>query len=257
MCCGNCPAWYGVVDYHWENETRSDCINGLLYNVNDPVATKRNRRIYYSAFFAAGYAVPLTIICILYVLLIHRIGGRGRVGGHVSEVGGATSRKSMTSRRRVMRMVTAVIVTFALCWLPTHVSFLVDAFVDVDQHYNYERIAFQIAATCLAYLNSCLNPVIYAFLSENFRQSFRELLLVGASGRGRARGCRGSRAPRPRHRGDGKRTARRGRSDDVVDGQLGIPMMPVKQSVRKHEFSALSALRTVSFETATASHAPL
>ena len=37
-------------------------------------------------------------------------------------------------------------------------------------------IAARIFSTCLAYTNSCVNPVLYAFLSDNFRKSFRKLL---------------------------------------------------------------------------------
>lgn len=176
VCCGNCPEWYRVTEYTFWNQTRSDCINTLVYDVNESKVIQRNRQIYYSTFFAVGYAIPLTIICVLYLLLVVRVRGHGRVvgGGGSDEIRG-TSLKAAATRRRVMRMVTAVIVTFVVCWLPTHVAFLVEAFADIHEDYRVELVAFQIAATCFAYTNSCLNPVIYAFLSENFRQSFREM----------------------------------------------------------------------------------
>jgi len=176
--CGNCPEWYHVTEYVFQNQTRSDCINAFVYGFNDSTIIQRNRRVYYSMFFVVGYAVPLTVICIFYVLLLRRIGGHGRVSGQPGDAG-STSLKAAATRRRVMRMVTAVIVTFAACWLPTHVAFLVEAFTSIGEYYRVEMVAFQIVATCLAYVNSCLNPVIYAFLSENFRQSFRELVFVG------------------------------------------------------------------------------
>ena len=109
-------------------------------------------------------------------------------------------------------MVTAVIVTFAACWLPTHVAFLVEAFASIDEYYRVEMVAFQIVATCLAYVNSCLNPVIYAFLSENFRQSFRELVFV--AGRRRSDRSLVSLARRPRNGQDKNRT----------DGTSGVLM---------------------------------
>lgn len=35
----------------------------------------------------------------------------------------------------------------------------------------------QIVAHCLAYCNSCLNPILYAFFSPNFRHAFRKAML--------------------------------------------------------------------------------
>lgn len=34
----------------------------------------------------------------------------------------------------------------------------------------------QIASHVLAYMNSCVNPILYAFLSENFRKAFRKII---------------------------------------------------------------------------------
>jgi len=51
-------------------------------------------------------------------------------------------------------------------------------------HAGSERgiIAFKIAANCLSYMNSCVNPILYAFLSEPFRKNFRRLLLCRLCG---------------------------------------------------------------------------
>jgi len=218
VCCGTCPQWYRVTEYTFENQTRSDCINALVYGINDSRVIQRNRRIYYTTFFAVGYAVPLIIICVLYILLVLRIRGHGRVGGGYGEVRG-TSPTAAATRRRVMKMVSSVIVTFALCWLPSHTAFLIEAYVYIHPDYQIEMVAFQIIATCLAYANSCLNPVIYAFLSENFRQSFRELLQIGGSRSDRSQMS----VVRRSTKSDG-RNKRGGRSTGVVhDGNLGVP----------------------------------
>lgn len=37
------------------------------------------------------------------------------------------------------------------------------------------QIAVQIISHILAYSSSCINPLLYAFLSENFRKAFRKV----------------------------------------------------------------------------------
>ncbi|KAL1394441.1 hypothetical protein pipiens_011953 [Culex pipiens pipiens] len=39
---------------------------------------------------------------------------------------------------------------------------------------TYFKISLQIISHVLAYTSSCINPLLYAFLSENFRKAFRK-----------------------------------------------------------------------------------
>jgi len=40
----------------------------------------------------------------------------------------------------------------------------------------------KIVANCLAYMNSCVNPILYAFLSDNFRKAFFRLVACCTGG---------------------------------------------------------------------------
>ena len=156
---------YGVFEYVYYGEERSTCINlkGLdKHEVN---------KLFYATFFVFGYLLPLSLICVLYGFMLKRL-----LYGVVP--GGNQRAESIRSKKRVTKMVVVVVVIFALCWLPIQIIFMVQNFGDFAT--DIFSIAMQMAANCLAYMNSCVNPILYAFLSENFRRSFRKLLCCGS-----------------------------------------------------------------------------
>ncbi|XP_035524203.1 apelin receptor B-like [Morone saxatilis] len=77
-------------------------------------------------------------------------------------------------KRRLLKIITTLVVVFAACWMPFHVvksadalSYL-DLFPDTCAFLRFLLLAHPYA-TCLAYINSCLNPFLYAFFDLRFR----------------------------------------------------------------------------------------
>lgn len=155
---------HDVVSYHYYGETRSACLNAKT--VSDASAAK----MFYGSFFAFGYVLPLSLICVLYGFMLKRL-----LYGVVP--GGSQRAESIRSKKRVTKMVVIVVVIFALCWLPIQIIFIIQNFGNYDS--GVPAIAAQMVSNCLAYMNSCVNPILYAFLSDNFRRSFRKLLCCG------------------------------------------------------------------------------
>ena len=155
---------HDVISYDYYGELRSACLNAKTVQ-NVPAA-----RIFYGSFFVFGYVLPLSLIVILYGFMLKRL-----LYGVVP--GGSQRAESIRSKKRVTKMVVIVVVIFALCWLPIQIIFIIQNFGNFAQ--GIPAIAAQMVSNCLAYMNSCVNPILYAFLSDNFRRSFRKLLCCG------------------------------------------------------------------------------
>ncbi|XP_030623929.1 C3a anaphylatoxin chemotactic receptor [Chanos chanos] len=103
--------------------------------------------------FVFGFLFPLITITVCYAFIAQRL------------------RASRFRSDKAFRIMLAVVVTFFLCWVPYHVAGLV-------QDYGEEQIS-QVAfmldplALSLAYINSCLNPVLYVFMGQDFKSQVR------------------------------------------------------------------------------------
>lgn len=82
-------------------------------------------------------------------------------------------------------MLVAIVILFAICWTPTLVDSVLVAFGLLDRlHYGQLKHARQ-AFALMSYANSCVNPIVYAFMSKNFRTGFKHTLCGVCSRRGR------------------------------------------------------------------------
>ncbi|XP_026215474.1 somatostatin-like receptor F_48D10.1 [Anabas testudineus] len=114
-----------------------------------------------------GFFGPLLIICLCYLLIVIKVKSSGARAGFT---------KRRRSERKVTRMVVVIVVVFVLCWLPFFIINMVNLVVIIPESSATAGIYF--FAVILSYANSCANPVLYGFLSDNFKQSFRKVLCV-------------------------------------------------------------------------------
>ncbi|XP_062296887.1 somatostatin-like receptor F_48D10.1 [Scomber scombrus] len=111
-----------------------------------------------------GFFGPLLIICLCYLLIVIKVKSSGVRAGFT---------KRRRSERKVTRMVVVIVVVFVLCWLPFFIINIVNLVVIIPESSVTAGIYF--FAVILSYANSCANPVLYGFLSDNFKQSFRKV----------------------------------------------------------------------------------
>lgn len=119
---------------------------------------------FHISMFIGSYLLPLILISGLYVVMLMRLWRNSVTQSQVSKRG----------KRRVTRLVLVVVACFALLWLPIQ-TILVLKSLDLFTSDTHFTIALQISAHILAYTSCCINPLLYAFLSENFRKSFRKV----------------------------------------------------------------------------------
>ncbi|KAI8482801.1 hypothetical protein Bbelb_394630 [Branchiostoma belcheri] len=80
--------------------------------------------------------------------------------------------------RKVIKLMVGLVAVFTVCWAPLLIYNLLIKF-EVISRYTQTAYILKLALHLLAHSNSCADPVCYAFLSRNFRQSGREGLTVG------------------------------------------------------------------------------
>lgn len=76
-------------------------------------------------------------------------------------------------RRKVAKIVAAVVILFAVTWLPIHLFQLCFNLMS-DFPMNQTMYNLKIFAHTLSYINSCVNPFVYTIMGDNFRKAFME-----------------------------------------------------------------------------------
>ncbi|KAG5831932.1 hypothetical protein ANANG_G00285710 [Anguilla anguilla] len=118
-----------------------------------------------------GFVVPFSVIGLCYSLIV-------RVLMRAQKHRGLWPR-----RQKALRMIVVVVLVFFICWLPENV------FISIQLLQGAGDPAGQSASTLwhdhplaghvvnlAAFSNSCLNPIIYSFLGETFRDKLRLFL---------------------------------------------------------------------------------
>ena len=154
--------------------------------IND--CTVNNDSVFSSCIFSFGfyYLLPLLVIGLCYSrILIHvRQSGCNVVKHLVIKIhsyplhfifffqSGQPRRSIIYRNRRVQRMLLALTLAFALCWLPIHILEMLNCSQLLDDsfyvNHTEELDAARLIAHGLSYFNSCLNPFLYALLNQGY-----------------------------------------------------------------------------------------
>lgn len=155
---GNIPTIIHFEEYQYtlQNQTRSTC--GIK---------PTSGQLFYGPFFVFAYLLPVTLICIMYVSMVCHLYRKP-----VSGIDQTNQR--MHRKKRATRLVVTVVVVYALCLLPVNILFLLHHFSAYER--NSVTFVIETISYALGTVTSCVNPFIYAFVSEEFRGKFKSIL---------------------------------------------------------------------------------
>ncbi|XP_030600881.1 C5a anaphylatoxin chemotactic receptor 1-like [Archocentrus centrarchus] len=107
--------------------------------------------------FLIGFIFPFLIILVCHLVVFSNT-QRGLSRGR-------------TRSKKTLRVIIAVVLSFFLCWLPLHiVDFLILTTPRASSASPKLHLA-HVIVLCLAYFNSCLNPLLYVCLGRSFKDS--------------------------------------------------------------------------------------
>ncbi|XP_034037610.1 C-X-C chemokine receptor type 1 [Thalassophryne amazonica] len=111
-----------------------------------------------------GFFLPLIVMVTCYSITIARL-----------------LRTRGFQKHRAMKVILVVVAAFLLCWAPYHFTMIVDSILRADlvPFSCAMRISVDVALIVthgLALFHSCINPILYAFVGEKFRNNLKLLL---------------------------------------------------------------------------------
>lgn len=131
---------------------RTQCFNNYTLSYFSHTAVVLSRLV-------AGFIVPFIVIICCYYVIVVKV-RRNRV---------------MTKSSKPFRVMSALVAAFFFCWLPYHV------FVVLELHhhrYNHQVLTSGLkVGTAMAAANSFLNPVLYVFMGNDFKKTFKHSVL--------------------------------------------------------------------------------
>ena len=125
-------------------------------------------RFYFLYLFTIIYFIPLVIISVLYAIVAYKVWFHQTPGFHTTE----SQQHQELIKRRVVRMLIVVVVTFAACWLPLQVYNLLVAFRIQP---SISMIILYLIYWC-AHANSAINPWLYLGLSSNMNLALKNMV---------------------------------------------------------------------------------
>ncbi|XP_060113681.1 chemerin-like receptor 1 [Heteronotia binoei] len=140
-----------------QSKDKIHCYNHFSHDKKQAEVT--HRAVIISRFIFA-FVIPFQVILICYGAIVLQL-----------------RRDRLARSSKPFRVITAVIVAFFVCWLPYHVFSFLEIQVYKDPTLHQALIIGIPLTSSLAFINSCLNPILYVCMGNDFKEWLKHSIL--------------------------------------------------------------------------------
>ncbi|XP_030630724.1 pyroglutamylated RF-amide peptide receptor [Chanos chanos] len=133
-----------------------------------------HRQVYATFIMVALFLLPLAAMLFLYTRIGIELWIRKRVGDSsvLSTMNHREVNKISRKKKRAVKMMITIVLLFTICWAPFHTVHMLFEYNDLEKNYDEVTVNMIIAVVqAIGFFNSFNNPIIYAFMNENFKKS--------------------------------------------------------------------------------------
>ena len=124
---------------------------------------------YYLSLYVALVFVPLVVIAILYIIIFLKLKSQKSPGEQSATVG----QQRQQRERNVLKMAIAIVLGFAVCWLPLVIARFLYLFAWDIRPCSLQYVRY--GTYFMAWANCAINPCICFIFSGNFREGLKTL----------------------------------------------------------------------------------
>ncbi|XP_033749044.1 QRFP-like peptide receptor [Pecten maximus] len=172
---------YTYTERHWSDFTEKFCTDvwpGVREADGDCDSGRQSRRAFWTCVVVVLNWIPMLVMTITYTVLFVRL----RKQKIVPSTGSISiSTVQQRSKKKVVKMLFAVLLAFIFCTIPFQVARLYELYREVEDYTGNSKLPvwykpLNFAAVTLLYANSAINPMVYGGMNENFRKGLKDLI---------------------------------------------------------------------------------
>ncbi|XP_041471185.1 QRFP-like peptide receptor [Lytechinus variegatus] len=121
------------------------------------------------------FLLPSSVMLAVHVLIVTTLHRQTRrFASSVRNHRSSPAYRNVVAKKRAVKLLFIIVVMYIICWAPNTFAYLAVSMQWLDASFIYSPPYEALVA--LAFLNSCVNPVIYSIHCPEFRKALREIL---------------------------------------------------------------------------------